>query len=598
AVIALGFSPRWNALTAWLQSPAPAHAWARLGGAALFLGAFAFILLARQFLAGYFADLHIPTLWLAAWGSLLGAAGLRLLTRQPWAFALAGMLLTAGVLAKAVSLSTSISDSPLSLGWSEASRFYYASLFFAERLYGQPLPLSILHPTRYFLQSFPFIFDGLSIEAHRAWQVFLWLALTAGAGWALVQRLGIRPRFAAWLAGAWFFLYLFQGAVYYHLLVMVIVVLLGASTRRPWQTLLVVLLASLWAGVSRVNWFPVPALLATALYLLEQPVGRERHWLRYITWPAIWFAAGVAAALAAQSAYIFLSGNASNAEAFASSFTSDLLWYRLWPSPTYPLGTIPGIVIVSAPLVAVLAACLRGRLGDWHPIRLVGLGSILLVLLGGGMVVSVKIGGGGDLHNMDAFITLLGVVTAVAFLGRAVPDAGEPTPARPWLAVIAAVLIPVYFSLQAYNPVFTPRSDYDDFVVAEIRAVLEPAAAQGKQSLLITQRQLITFGTVNIPLAPDYEVVSLMEMAMSRNEKVLGQFYRDLDERRYAYIVVSPLFLAYKGADSPFGEENDVWVRYVAAHLACEYEPINTFEAAQVQILAPKVPNPNCPAQP
>jgi hypothetical protein len=314
--LAVGFNRRWDAAAGWLMSPAPTHAFVRLGGVVLLVASFAFILLARQFFAGYFIDLHIPTLWLAGWGSLLGAAGLRLLTRQPWAFALAGMLLLVGVLAKVVSLSTAISDSPFSLGWSEASRFYYASLFFAEKLYGEPLPLSILHPTRYFLQSFPFIFDDLPILAHRAWQVFLWVVLTACAAWSLVRRLEVRPVFAAWLAGAWFFLYLFQGAVYYHLLVMVILVLWGTSTRHPWQTLFVVLVASLWAGVSRVNWFPVPALLAAALYFLEQPVQPDRRWMRYLAWPVVWFLAGVAVALAAQSAYIFLSGNANNAEAF------------------------------------------------------------------------------------------------------------------------------------------------------------------------------------------------------------------------------------------------------------------------------------------
>ncbi len=597
-VIGLSFRPAWGQVTGWLAALPPQAGWARWAGAALVAGTFGGIFLARQFLAGYFVDLRIPTLWLVLWLALVGGWGMRLLTRQTWTLCMAAVLLTAGVLAKVVTLSTAISDSPLSLGWSEASRFYYASLFFAEKLYGQPLPLSILHPTRYFLQSFPFLFDGLPLWAHRAWQVFLWVSLTAGAAAALVRRLAIRPRFVAWLTAAWFFLYLFQGAVYYHLLVMVILTLWAVRTQQPVWTLAVVLLASAWAGVSRVNWFPVPALLAASLYLLEQPVGARRHWLRYLLWPGVWFVAGVVVALLSQSAYIFLSGNANNLEAFGSSFTSDLLWYRLWPSPTYALGTVPGILIVSAPLVVVWLAFLRAQARAWHAVRLLGLGGILFVLLAGGMVVSVKIGGGGDLHNMDAFLTLLGVTTAVIFFRRATPDSAAASFPAPQWALAAAVLVPVYFGVQAFRPVYTARSAYDDFVVAQIRAVLEPDAAEGQQSLLITQRQLITFGELNIPLVADYEVVTLMEMAMSRNEKVLGQFYRDLDERRFAYIVVSPLFLGYKGAESPFGEENDVWVRYVAAHLDCEYMPLNTFDGVGVQILAPKTPNPDCSSLP
>ncbi|MCK7481599.1 MAG: hypothetical protein M0C28_33795 [Candidatus Moduliflexus flocculans] len=69
--------------------------------------------------------------------------------------------------------------------------------------------------------------------------------------------------------------------VYYHLEVMVILPLLFVSVKKPWQTLLVVIIASLWAGISRVNWFPMPAMIAIAIYLLEVPFGspgrRESH---------------------------------------------------------------------------------------------------------------------------------------------------------------------------------------------------------------------------------------------------------------------------------------------------------------------------------
>lgn len=597
-IIALTFTGRWRALEAALGRPAPSGLFLRMGGAALCVLTFAAMFAVWRFFGGYLLSMAYPTLWIAWWGSLALALGLRLLFGQGWGAALAGGLLAVGLVGKVVSLSMAVSDTPLSMGWSEASRHYYASLFFSEEVYGSYAPLSVMHPTRYFLQSFPFLFDGLPLWAHRAWQVFLWVGLSVAAGVALVKRLSIKAPFAAGLVGAWFFLYLFQGAVYYHLLVMVVIVLWGVDTRRPWQTLAVVILASLWAGVSRVNWFPAPAMLAAALYFIEQPVA-GRRWLGYLLPPAGWFFGGLAAALAAQGAYIFFSGNANNLEAFGSSFTSDLLWYRLWSSPTFPLGTVPGTLIVSAPLVWLLAAGLRGQArGGWHPIRLIGLGGILLVLLGGGMVVSVKIGGGGDLHNMDAYLMMLGVVAAMAFFQRGVPDQPSAFARLPWLAAALAVIVPVYFALQNFNPVPVSRSEYDDFVVREIRSHVEPAAAQGQTSLFITQRQLITFGDVNIPLVPEYELVTLMEMAMSRNERYLGQFYRDLAGQRFAYIIVSPLFLGYKGAESPFGEENDVWVRYVARPLNCMYEPLNTFEQAKVQILVPRPNNPDCPIGP
>ena len=65
-----------------------------------------------------------------------------------------------------------------------------------------------------------------------------------------------------WALVAWAFCYLLIGPVYYHLLVAALLVLWGYDRRHPWRTTLVVLLASIWAGISRINWFPVPGMLA------------------------------------------------------------------------------------------------------------------------------------------------------------------------------------------------------------------------------------------------------------------------------------------------------------------------------------------------
>ena len=86
---------------------------------------------------------------------------------------------------------------------------------------------------------------------------------------------------------------------------------------------------------------------------------------RYMLKPAMWLVLGLLTAIASQSLYIYLSGNRNNLSAFGSSFTSDLIWERLWANPTYPLGVVPGILIVSAPVMAILIhalvdICLRG----------------------------------------------------------------------------------------------------------------------------------------------------------------------------------------------------------------------------------------------
>ena len=96
-----------------------------------------------------------------------------------------------------------------------------------------------------------------------------------------------------------------------------------SQTRHPWRSLLFVILASIWAGASRVNWFPVPAMLAIAIYLLETSFAGKgwRYWLT----PFIWGISGLVAAIVSQFVYINISGNA-DIRTFGSSFTSDLIW--------------------------------------------------------------------------------------------------------------------------------------------------------------------------------------------------------------------------------------------------------------------------------
>ncbi len=248
-----------------------------------------------------FADyiLRVWLLWLAAGVGALFLFSWRKPASYFWALMAVGVVFGVGL--KALSYLPEVTSNPFTLSWSEASRFYYASLPFARKLYGFPLPLSALHPSRYLLLGLPFLIPHVSILVLRLWQVLLWLVLSLLSGYALARRLRVGRGVTLVLAG-WAGLYLLQGPVYYHLLISVILVLWGFDRQRPWKTLIFVLLASAWAGISRVNWFPVPAFLAAALYILEKPVGEEgsgwRGWARYI-WPiAVWGAAGLVTALA------------------------------------------------------------------------------------------------------------------------------------------------------------------------------------------------------------------------------------------------------------------------------------------------------------
>ena len=82
----------------------------------------------------------------------------------------------------------------------------------------------------------------------------------------------------------WGFLYLLQVPVYFHLLVCVFLVLAGFVSKDPKIRLASVLLASAWAGISRINWFPLPGFLAAVLYILETRMEPKR-WRYFIPPP-------------------------------------------------------------------------------------------------------------------------------------------------------------------------------------------------------------------------------------------------------------------------------------------------------------------------
>lgn len=563
-----------------------------LGFLLLLLG-FASVWVVRLFLFGSILPKLMPILWVFLWASLIQSLGLKLINNKiKWHVAFAALVLLQGVIYQIYGRFTIVSSDPFSIGYSEAGRHYYASLFFAKSLYGISLPYPFLHPSRYLLLSLPYLFDGLPLWYHRLWQVLLWIGLTSASAILLSRRMKLNHWMTV-LVTAWAFLYFLQGAVYYHLHISVILVLAGVSVQRHGRSLFFIILASIWAGISRVNWFPVPVMLAIAIYLLETPVNGKR-WRYWIT-PFTWGVSGLGAALISQFVYISISGNADT-RAFGSSFTSDLLWNRLLPNPTYPMGILPGILIVTAPLLIALYQMLRGKTLQLHPLRWLALLALLLILFVGGALVSTKIGGGGDLHNMDAYFVLLGLMT-LSFWANQVSAEGEAKAAWGqvgWTTVSTAVLIPLAFAIlgirfwHSYDRVATDQD------LQKLQRIVSETIANGGEVLFVTERQLLTFGDLqNILLVPEYEQVELMEMAMSGNRDYLEQYYSDLENRRFALIIAEEQKFTQqkKGA---FSEEDNAWVRYAGAPLLCNYKPFLTLTSVNVQIFEPRSGQPPC----
>ncbi|HZD56886.1 MAG TPA: hypothetical protein VE136_09205 [Anaerolineales bacterium] len=588
----------------------------RLGRLNLFLflipvAAFSYLLLGPQ---AYFFDnlsVRLSSFGLAVFAGaiLLMASGLL----PDLLVALAASWLLVGSGYKIAAFIPDVSTYPFSLGWSEASRYYYASLFFSRQVYGVSAQPSVLHPTRYMLQAIPFLISGLPLWFHRLWQVVLWLGITGGTAYLLAKRLSISNVWARFLFVLWAALFLLQGPVYYHLLVSALVVLWWFDSRSFWKSLLVVLVASAWAGISRINWAPVPGLLAASIYFLEVRLGpadklkpektqrltgsgatdeqlsdRAIAWkglVAYFLEPAVWIGSGTLVAFGSQALYVLWSR--ADPSFFASSLSSDLLWYRLLPNPTFPLGILPGILIVSAPLAIVLVKGMEGL----HPLRKLAEGSILLVLFLGGVVVSTKIGGGSNLHNMDAFLTLLFVLGAYVFFGRIVPDVRKTGMRRNFSPILLgfAVIVPVVLAVSQGGPLKLSETQRAEAALTTLRDLTQDAAGQNGEVLFISQRHLLTFGYIQgVPLVEKYENVFLMEMAMAGNERYLNTFYNDIRNHRFSLIISDPLGARIKGSEYPFGEENDVWIERITRPLLEYYQRKELLKSVGIEVLEPR----------
>ena len=527
--------------------------------------------------------IRLVTLW------LLALAGTSLVEAQwkdrSFDFRLGASLLAGGAIYLASTYLPGISNYPLSLGWSEASRYYYASLFASERLYGIGVPPSVLHPSRYLLQAIPFLLPNSGIWLHRLWNVLLWLGLPLAAAGLLVKRLDLQDRALRGLVVLWVILFLFQGPLLFHLLVPVILVFADFGHDNFWRSLVVVVAASAWAGISRINWLAVPGFIAATLYFLERPRGDEplvRYWGR----PLLWIGIGSLAAGLSYSGYVLLSGNEPGQ--FGSSLTSDLFVYRLLPNRTFPLGILGAVGLASLPILFILWRWISKGGRSLSAIRWVPVDGMLGVLLVGGVIVSLKIGGGSNLHNLDAYLILLLVLGAYVYFGRAASS--DPAGAGlGWGGHALVVAVPLFFVLSTGSRAPHLNPEFGSRVVAQIQEQIDALEQPEPRVLFISERQLLTFkGVEGVGLVPEYEKVFLMEMAMSGTRSYLDRFHSELREHRFDLIVSEPLKIQYQGRSHAFGEENDAWVREVSEPALCFYEPILTIEGAAVQVLVPR----------
>lgn len=527
--------------------------------------------------------------------SLIGFFGIKIARQDlAWFPSLIAVILAQSLFHLVVAQFLYVTGYPFSMGWSETSRYYYPSLFLSEKIYGQAYPLPILHPTLHLLLTPPYLFNA-PLWVHRLWQVLIRFILVGAVVPSLMTRLSVQKNATRWLVSLWMIIYLFMGPLYFHLAVPIIILLYGFSNQDDRRTWFAVLLASIWCGWSRVNWYPVPGMIAAVLYLLEVPLKEKKIW-KYLSKPALWFTIGTLTAFVSQRVYIAISGVPS--ELFYTSLSSDLLWYRLLPNASYFLGILPASVLASIPVWIGMYFALRGQRDSWHVLRLVLMFSALIILFLGGLVVSLKIGGGADLHNMDAYFVLLLIVFVYLVFARYKREDGlfnQPVVLHS-MVVALLVIMPAWAQLKSNAGIRTYDADRMEKVLRTLQERVDSINAGDEEILFITQRHLISMHMLQgVDFVPEYEREDLMEAAMSNNVEYLGNFRSDMEAQRFALIVVDPLNFNYLGSNYSFGEENNVWVRRVMKHILCNYHLDVTFPEDQVALYVPQRGERQCP---
>ena len=498
---------------------------------------------------------------------------------------------------------------PFTLYWSEGNRFWDYSILFARDKYlyptNQPI-FAFIDLGRQSLWGLPFLIKNPSITLLRFWNVLLFTIPYILLGFILFKN-KTSSVIVPLLLGLWAFLFLNQGPIYSPLILAAILVVIAVNLRPGWLILLIIA-AGYYANLTRYTWSFAPAIWGALLALFCSE--KEKNLSFHINWLMV-IGSGLAGLVGGFLLPMLLPLTNNGAiqeiqQAFLSTAqttlqTQSLIWSRLLPNPTFPPGIVFGLLLVILPLILILIIFVRQsyiKLNIWQLFAITG-SSIVFLLVG--LIASVKIGGGSNLHNLDMLLINLLLLAGLAwkFGGQEWLLNFDRHSLIIKLLLVFMLLYPLYPTFLTVTPLKMPSLEDQNNTLAIIQKSVREAKNIGEM-LFIDQRQLITFGQIKeVPLVPDYEKKYLMNEAMSSNQTLFNRFYQDLRNHRFALIVNEPTFIDYQAEDYYFGSENDVWVKWVAQPLLCFYRPLFTFKNTGVELLIPRVipPDPSwqCP---
>jgi hypothetical protein len=475
-----------------------------------------------------------------------------------------------------------------------------------------------IDPGRQALWGLPFALPQLSIFGARLWGAALTTIPYALLGW-FAFKLPKRER-AQWVfAGLWALVFLNQGPIYTPLILSAILV--AFARRKPiWLALPLVILAGIYAGTSRFTWSFAPAIWAVMLTASDAVLARgqitSRDWLRafVLGLGGLWskgmpILVGVFSSLlgAVQpSAPVDATPGAQGVTSLeglqATATSQPYTWYRLLPNEAFPPGILLGLALAALPLIWLLIYLARRGFWEtvpWQRLILIGGCSAFLVV---GIIASAKVGGGGDLHNLDMLLVTLVLIAGVAWEAGLQKQLDKllGKDAKVTRLLAAMILIPALFPLYTGKPLRLPAAERTQFVLQRIQDKVTCAANYGPV-LFMDQRQLLTFGFVeNVPLVPEYEKKFVMDQALADNESYFDEFYEDLAAGEFALIVSEREGTTFKELDQEsvgdsLVEESNAWTRWVSIPLLSYYESVANYKDAAIELFMPIGRNFDCP---
>lgn len=489
-----------------------------------------------------------------------------------------------------------VTDFPFSLSWSEGNRMYDYSLYFAKENYtsAEEIKLVWAGHGRNLLWGILFVFRDAPIWMHRLWDAILWTIPYLLLGILLARRSELSG-LAKWSFAFWVVLFLAQGPIYTPLIISAIIVVVMVRPKNLILSLIGAGIAGYYAAISRWTWMPAPTAWTAILLVSNFEFQKNEKWrdafIRLVP-IGIVIAAGLVGGMLADSSIL------SPSQVVGSEVMShNLLWLRLLPNATYAPGILLGLAISAGPLVALMFWLYLSKRWKLNWLQVLVYGGAFLVFLSIGVVASVKIGGGSNLHNLDMFLINMVILTGVML--RSVGNLFQMRLPQ-WIngLLILIILLPVWNTFSKGSPLSLPPNAEISEAMFKIKKNVKDAATQG-EVLFLDQRQLLTFRYLkNVPLVQEYEKKYVMNEAMASNHAYFNQFYQDLENKRFSMIVSEILFPWGKGGEKDFGVENDVWAKWVAEPILCYYEQSNKIRSVNVQLLVPRQGPVDCPEFP